>query len=166
MSYSNYSHFDLKTEKDYTQEDVDKVSKLFNEKLSNTKHPEWFIKEIFNEEFYLDKGKIRIGGESENIKHSWAREFGECMELLVYSFRECGYKLEVPDYEDSPYWEVDNGPDENYIIRYQLSVNYIGEMEDDWKEGDDDYEAVYIDSEGEEEEGDTYDEDDEWYDND
>ncbi len=163
MSYLNYSYFDLKTEKEYTQEDVDKVDNLFKEKLSKTKHKDWFIEAVFNEGFDLDKGKIRVGGESDNIKHSYEREFGECLKLLVDSFRELGYKLEVPDYEDSPYWEMDNGPDENYVIRYGLSVNNISEMEDDWKEGDDDYEAVYIDYEGEEEEGNGYDEEDDWF---
>ena len=166
MSYSNYSLFDLKTVEDYTQEDVDKVSKLFDEKLSNTKHPEWFLKEIFNEGFNLDKDKIRVGGESENIKHDWGKEFGECMRLLVDSFRECGYKLEVPELDECPYWEMDNGPGENYVTRFQLSIEPISSMEDEWKEGDDDYESVYIDEEGEEEEGDTYDEEDDWYDED
>jgi hypothetical protein len=149
MSSSNYSFFEIQTkESHYTNDELEKVSNLFNKKLNDKKLEEWLIKQLFTDIFYLNDGKITVQGDSETLRDHYEEPFGIAVGALVDSFRECDIVLEIPDQQ--PVWECDTGAFA-WKMTYQVFERNESEMNESWKEGNEDLIRVYCDEGGEEE---------------
>ena len=154
MSYYNYFTFNFKSESDsYTIEDINSIKESIKKEIEKSSYPEWLVTEILLDDMdcvNLNNGNITIGNESENITQSYWEEYGMILSIVIKALRELKIKIIIPGHEDQPKWEVEGGASGDYTVRYELYLENPSSMESDWKEGDDDDEAVYIDENGEE----------------